>query len=592
MGLFGSDDAEEPEIIAAARGEEVTEKNLLKEKRGRMMRNLEDAAPVDYLDDGEQPHYVFHNASKGLTIERPEDEFTTKPQGKYHAFAVISDRCIRFLVGQSDGNEEVVVAYDDVDGARYATGMMKNKLFVDTADREYVFPLSGDTSEDELDGATTYIEERAANADGQDTTSTDVPPSVEGGDAASDEDSAEETGDASEDPVAKADAREDPSEEAPEIIAHALGESVSEETLLSEKRGRFIDNLNGALPVDYLEEGEQPHYILNNGGDGIVIELPDEEFEISTDEQYSGIALVTDRCIRFLVGQSDGNEETVVGYGDVEGARWESNMMSNTLFVDCGERAYRLPFSGPDKAECDAVVAYIEDRAQAVEEGVAGNGPGDAAAVESSSQLDVSEELVEAAEGTGVTLERLQWYDGVVADALREGEQPHYIVKGYPKTSIEVQQGDDVKQKGMSGGLLKSVKQGVGKKRGNITVVTDQRVIGLMPYLSGTETYSIPYDSLDSVSTTKKTLKTGLKFDSGGKTYFFEVHPKETKQMAEVAEFVRTRRRDYAQQSQPPAEASESDPMEKLEKLKDLHENGVIDDDEFEEKKADLLDQI
>ncbi|ELY30167.1 SHOCT domain-containing protein [Haloferax volcanii] len=38
--------------------------------------------------------------------------------------------------------------------------------------------------------------------------------------------------------------------------------------------------------------------------------------------------------------------------------------------------------------------------------------------------------------------------------------------------------------------------------------------------------------------------------------------------------------------------STETDPLEQLEKLGELRDNGVLSEEEFEEKKADLLDEI
>lgn len=39
-------------------------------------------------------------------------------------------------------------------------------------------------------------------------------------------------------------------------------------------------------------------------------------------------------------------------------------------------------------------------------------------------------------------------------------------------------------------------------------------------------------------------------------------------------------------------ESSDPDPTEQLKNIKELHEQGVLTDDEFEEKKQKLLDKI
>lgn len=196
--------------------------------------------------------------------------------------------------------------------------------------------------------------------------------------------------------------------------------------------------------------------------------------------------------------------------------------------------------------------------------------------------------LVEGAEGPGVTQRRLRIDGGVVLDALDEGEQPHCIIKGAGYRGIEVETGDEIQRSGTKGaGVLDTLNNKVTVP--NLTIPTDQRLLAIHSLRSGVDEYSIPYDSIDSVSIDRGVMKRRIQVTTAGRTYYFEVAGNEHEKAKDVVDFIRRKRQESVSGGKP---TQKEDPMDKLERLSQLHEKGALTDEEFEEKKTKLLDEI
>jgi hypothetical protein len=64
--------------------------------------------------------------------------------------------------------------------------------------------------------------------------------------------------------------------------------------------------------------------------------------------------------------------------------------------------------------------------------------------------------------------------------------------------------------------------------------------------------------------------------------------------MQESMDFVqeKIKERNQSEEDGSGSEAESVPPIERLERLKELHEKGAVSDEEFEEKKEELLDEI
>lgn len=131
---------------------------------------------------------------------------------------------------------------------------------------------------------------------------------------------------------------------------------------------------------------------------------------------------------------------------------------------------------------------------------------------------------------------------------------------------------------------------------GNLrAVITDKRVAVKIPQVLGDDERSIPYDSITSVDLDTGLVNKRLTLQTAGQTYHIQATEPGKEELREAIRFIREKRKEANQNEvvvQQSDDSSEPDPLEQIEKLKGLKESGAISEDEFEEKKQELLDKI
>lgn len=131
-----------------------------------------------------------------------------------------------------------------------------------------------------------------------------------------------------------------------------------------------------------------------------------------------------------------------------------------------------------------------------------------------------------------------------------------------------------------------------GRYEGNqgAVVVTDQRVLFTEEGVFRSKVEDFPYERISSIQTEK-----GMMFGklivhaSGNKAIMDQIAPKE--KATEIGDFVRNRL--GSKPSAPTGEApAAADPIDRLKKLAELRDAGVINEQEFEEKKASIIGEL
>lgn len=162
----------------------------------------------------------------------------------------------------------------------------------------------------------------------------------------------------------------------------------------------------------------------------------------------------------------------------------------------------------------------------------------------------------------------------VVEDHLDPDEEPKYVLKG---ASITIEGGNSEDRKGSLTGMAR-------------TAVTEKRVLTVVPQkLMGEDTKSVPYEEMGGVDFNKGLMNKYLKIQSHGRTY--KIHTTDADRTREALDYIRQRKQEIEAENRSSG-GSEPDPTEQLKNLKELHDQGVVSDEEFEEKKETLLDQI
>lgn len=197
----------------------------------------------------------------------------------------------------------------------------------------------------------------------------------------------------------------------------------------------------------------------------------------------------------------------------------------------------------------------------------------------SSNDEELPENWICEPQGEYVTKARIE----KIEDVLEEDETPHYITRG---STVDVEGssagsslfGDDRSRKSGTRGYVRAA-------------YTDRRVVMKIPQWLGSDERSVPYDSITSVDLDTGLVNKRISLQTPGQTYHIEAQEPGKEQVREIVSFIRDKISEANEPDTVVAE-SEPDPLEQIEKLSDLHEKGVISDEEFEEKRQSLLDKI
>ena len=129
-----------------------------------------------------------------------------------------------------------------------------------------------------------------------------------------------------------------------------------------------------------------------------------------------------------------------------------------------------------------------------------------------------------------------------------------------------------------------------GKDTIGIAVVTNKRLIYVGTLMFQTAVEQFPLSKVDSVQESKGLALAGFSASVPGSTFTLSRANKDA-----VKSFVETLRNainDFQSETTSVEHQSSEGALDKIKKLSELHEAGVLTDEEFESKKAELLDQI
>ena len=174
-------------------------------------------------------------------------------------------------------------------------------------------------------------------------------------------------------------------------------------------------------------------------------------------------------------------------------------------------------------------------------------------------------------------------YKGQVFEYLDDDEQLELVLKG---KFAEIIQGEETKSQ--YGG------------KGVYTAIWVQRIILIIGQrLLGTDVRNIRYDSIDGIDIEKSALLHYINIHSGGRTYKMNVFDKERAEIGVTTIRERVdglkgddKQKDSADSSLDNNGANSENPTDRIQNLKELREEGLISEKEFEEKKESIIEEI
>lgn len=369
------------------------------------------------------------------------------------------------------------------------------------------------------------------------------------------------------------------------LAANAYGDSVTAERLTKTDGGIMQKDLLASDPViSYLQPDEQPHAFFFNDTKGI--SRNGATMGGGNDASYRSLCIVTDQRILFFTAGSKGE---ALPFSQVTDVRTNTGRMKHKLSLRTPNHDYEFYISNTiDSDEVTSCGEYIGNRLQ---ESAPNPNTEDTTTITGLSpiwdnQLDETPSVEDALradpQGGYVTQARFE----KVKDILDPNEQIHFLTRG---STVDVEGssaghslfGDDRSRKSGTRGWVRAV-------------ITDKRVAIKIPQMLGNDERSVPYSSLTSVDLDTGLVNKRLTLQTPGQTYHIEAHEPGKDEVRRAIRFIR---QQVEQANQPDviqqqSGDSEPDPLEQIEKLKELNEAGTITDEEFESKKQDLLDKL
>ena len=131
------------------------------------------------------------------------------------------------------------------------------------------------------------------------------------------------------------------------------------------------------------------------------------------------------------------------------------------------------------------------------------------------------------------------------------------------------------------------------------TAITDRRVLFKTGQMIGGSQTSIDFINISSVELSFGMIQKRLNLETDSKVFGIGVGQIEKDEVQDMANFIREKIRESnrshntsTQNKTAGGSGNEEDALDKLERLGELRDNGVITEEEFQEKKKSILDQV
>jgi len=185
--------------------------------------------------------------------------------------------------------------------------------------------------------------------------------------------------------------------------------------------------------------------------------------------------------------------------------------------------------------------------------------------------------------------------DKALITYIDSDELPHYILRNLSKGLSINEHGDENEYKPYGG-------------HGSFAAVTNKRILIVVPCESRDRSWSINYSSIKNVNVDEGYVKNKISIIEGETEYDFYFSPNDlaSDEIIDLKEFInkrmeqgmpntrdRSEKRSDSSTSKPiNNNANESDFVSEIKKLRELKQSGIISEEEFENKKSDILDRI
>lgn len=368
------------------------------------------------------------------------------------------------------------------------------------------------------------------------------------------------------------------------LIANADHDSVNAQRLTETKPSLTTRYLHSQPLIDYLEPNEQPHFILAARNKTITTSGSDAPPAPPREGTGMTMHMVTNDRWLTVAANSGGDQWFSVSLSEINGVSvTKGGSRSHEVQFSTEDYKVTVPIGNMyDDDDIDAIHSWLVQHTSADGVGVKEPTPrmeeGRASAEEDEESLASPKHMDADPQGNWVTPKRVE----KMGDILDHDENVHYMFKGRTidvegSTSGESIWGNDRDRKSSLMGIF--------------TAATDKRVVIHIPQFLGDDERHVPYSSIVSCDLDTGLVNRRVSLQTKGPTYHIQAQGPDKDELRTALRFIRDKSEE-ADKVVVEGGGSGPDPTEQLKNIKELHDAGVLSDEEFEEKKQSLLDKI
>lgn len=396
---------------------------------------------------------------------------------------------------------------------------------------------------------------------------------------------------------------DDISERVQKIAENAKHNSVTEEKLGKKTASGFgsHDYLNDKPLIDYLEDNEQPHFIwaLADSTNRPPVTVEDGQ-DLRTNSKVRVMIVLTDIHIVFVVGNKDGDKKSVIEYSEIDSVEINTNFFDNkhshALTLETSDNKYHIRGGiGIDVQDSQVAADIISTMGENVDY-TPDTDDSDEPESSGRKRTNQSESGRTPADDTPDQTTPKSTFQETVDGLSNINESDINDIKNdqIPKNIIELDDYINSEETFHYAYAINAAVRGEdtmgGYTTGGCLLATDSRLTAYINETIGSSNLSIDYDKIDTVEIEHGAMATKLSVQSTSKTYTFPgFNSIDKSEIHDFADFIRDQASEAKTQD---SSGSSLDPTEQLKNIRELHEQGALTDEEFEEKKQDLLDKL
>lgn len=533
------------QLLDNARHESVTKKRLTKLKGGLTARYLYNKPLIDYLEDDEQPHFIL--AARSNTPEFSGDNppsWSGKTATGMPMYLITNKRML-IVVGSKPDDHVFEIPLTDLQIVDYSTGATKHRIDIKTEEYDIKIPIGNMYDADEIESVVEYIKNYQEDSSQEDENQED----------------SQLTG-------------ETETLSVDEIINNSRHNSVSEDILTNTTSDGIFsaDYLRDEALIEYLEPGEQPHYIFANDVPPNITEgnVP----SLNGGKGYKAINMISDRRWLVVYGHKNGDRHFEIRFEDITYMDLNDSKLGElTIETDELSGVFTLSLVEDMSEELTEIKDYITPKTQ-YRPSTSETNKSVIFDYDSGSDKTYAK-LTVPTKSSGATFTSQGWNIGgdIVRRTSSKGQIEEESWENYVKKLV----------------IFEDHLQ-IGVTYGDMSITSDNRI-----------KQNIRID-LREITDVREGMKS-FEFETPEDVYQFKLGKKGVASMADPAvaqkavQKIKKAVRDAPKPEKTDSNtesttSSEPDPMEKLSKIKKLNDQDVITEEEFEEKKKELLDQI